>query len=226
MSALQENEFWQDITLEQLEELRLRVRELVGFLDKKKRKIIYTDFQDEVVGVSEPQPVYVPKMTGAQYEKKVKEFLKNHQDHLVIHRLRTNKPLTETDLKGLEQTLIEMGAGEGEVLLSGLLERSGAPSLIHFVRSLVGMDRATAQGVFSQFLNNHHLNSAQMRFVEMVIEQLTARGVMEASALYDPPFSSIHAGGPDELFAGKQNVIEGIFAVLQEFDLEQTARVG
>ncbi len=38
---------------------------------------------------------------------------------------------------------------------------------------------------------------------------------MEASALYEAPFSSIHAGGPDELFSGKKNVIEGIFEALK-----------
>ena len=45
----------------------------------------------------------MPKMTGVQYEKKVKAYLKNHLDHIVIHRLRTNQPLTATDLLGLER---------------------------------------------------------------------------------------------------------------------------
>ena len=52
-------------------------------------------------------------MTGAQYEKKVQEYLKNHLDHIVIHRLRINQPLTATDLRGLEQTLVEIGEGDG-----------------------------------------------------------------------------------------------------------------
>ena len=47
-----------------------------------------------------------------------------------------------------------------------------------------------------------------------MINQLTARGVMEAAALYEAPFSNLHAGGPDELFAGKENVITGIFDTL------------
>ncbi len=77
------------------------------------------------------------------------------------------------------------------------------------------MDRAAAQAAFSQFLNDRSLSPAQIRFVEMVIEQLTARGVMDASALYEPPFSGLHAGGPDALFAGQANVIEGVFEALQ-----------
>ena len=49
----------------------------------------------------------------------------------------------------------------------------------------------------------------------MVIDQLTARGVMDASALYEPPFSSLHDGGPDKLFAGKETVINAVFQTLE-----------
>ena len=212
---MQESSFWEGINLNGLEEMRRRLRGLVAFLDKKKRKIVYTDFQDEVMGVREDASVYIPKMAGAQYEKKVKEYLRNHLDHIVIHRLRTNQPLTTTDLDGLETTLAEIGEEDGETLLSGLLARSGAPSLTHFVRSLVGMDRSAAQAAFSEFLNNRSLTPQQIRFVEMVIDQLTARGIMDASALYDAPFSNLHAGGPDALFGGKEKVIEGIFEKLK-----------
>ncbi len=61
--------------------------------------------------------------------------------------------------------------------------------------------------------------------VEMVIDQLTARGVMDASALYDPPFSSLYAGVPDELFIGKENVIKGTFQKLKAVNSELIARV-
>ena len=101
------------------------------------------------------------------------------------------------------------------VLLIGLLGRDPAKPPRHFVRSLVGLDRSAAQSLFSEFLNNQSLTTSQIRFVEMVIDQLTARGVMEASALYEAPFSNLHAGGPDELFAGKEKVISGIFEALQ-----------
>ncbi|MFP4029809.1 MAG: type I restriction-modification enzyme R subunit C-terminal domain-containing protein [Candidatus Brocadiia bacterium] len=83
------------------------------------------------------------------------------------------------------------------------------------VRSLVGMDCSVAQAAFSKFLNDRSLTAPQIRFVEMMIDQLTAQEVMEASALYEPPFSNLHAGGPDALFAGRENVIEGIFNTLE-----------
>jgi type I restriction enzyme R subunit len=214
ISNIQEHGFWEGMTLATLEDLRLRLRGLVPFLDKKNRKIVYTDFQDEILGVRKEDVIAMPKMTGAQYAKKVEDYLKAHLDHIVIHRLRSNKPLTATDLQELEVMLTRIGEDDGELLLSGLLAKSGAPSLVHFVRSLVGMDRAAAQAAFGAFLNDRSLAPQQIRFIEMLIDQLTARGVMDAAALYEPPFSNLHAGGPDELFAGKKNVIAGIFDAL------------
>jgi type I restriction enzyme R subunit len=136
----------------------------------------------------------------------------------VVHRLRANQPLTELDLEGLEATLTEIGEEDGETLLSGLLTQSGAPSLAHFIRGLVGMDRAAAQAAFSQYLNDRSLTVPQIRFIEMIIDQLTARGVMDAAALYEPPFSNLHSGGPDALFAGKENVIDAVFQTLRSLE--------
>jgi type I restriction enzyme R subunit len=218
LARVQESVFWEAVDLNQLEELRLRLLGLVPFLDKKERRIVYTDFQDEVLEVRDETLVAVPKMTGAQCAKKVEDYLRNHLDHIVIHRLRANQPLTELDLKGLEATLTEIGEEEGESLLSGLLTRSGAPSLAHFIRGLVGMDRTAAQAAFSRYLNDRSLTVPQIRSIETIIDQLTARGVMDAAALYEPPFSNLHAGGPDALFAGKENVIDAVFRTLKSLD--------
>ena len=223
LTGIQETSFWEGIDLVGLEEMRTRLRDLVPFLDKKKRKIVYTDFKDEIMGVRVEEPVSVPKMTGAQYAKKVEDYLCGHLDEIVIHRLRRNEPLTPSDLEWLERRLTEIGEEDGEELLSGLLSTSGSPSLVHFVRGLVGMDRSAAQEAFSVYLGDRSLTTSQIRFIEMIIDQLTARGVMSAEALYEPPFNNLHAGGPDELFAGKEKVIEGIFKTLESLNSDEDA---
>ncbi|MFQ6614340.1 MAG: DEAD/DEAH box helicase family protein, partial [Fidelibacterota bacterium] len=216
LAALQETNFWEDITLAMLEEMRLRLRGIVPFLDKKKRTVLYTNFKDEILVIRDDGGISVPKMTGAQYEKKVREYLKNHLKDDVIHRLRTNQSLSEIDLQILEDKLTAIGEDDGTTLLSNMLEKTTAPSLQWFVRSLVGMDRKAAQSAFSAFLNDRSLTPKQIRFVELIIDQLTARGVMPASALYEPPFSDLHSGGPEALFGGSEKVIEGIFVALNE----------
>ncbi|MCB2203475.1 DEAD/DEAH box helicase family protein [bacterium] len=215
LSSMQDTVFWDGMDLATLEDLRLRLRGLVPFLDKKKRKIVYTDFKDEVMSVREGTTIEIPKMTGVQYERKVKDYLNNHLNDLVVQKVRTNQQLTPKDLETLESTLVKIGEDDGKTLLSDLLKHSESPSLVHFIRGLVGMDRTAAHAAFSEFLSDRSLTPPQIRFIELIIDQLTYRGIMEASALYEPPFSDLHSGGPDELFAGKENVIEGIFGALE-----------
>jgi type I restriction enzyme R subunit len=217
LRAIQTSEFWEGIDLAALEELRIRLRGLVQFIDKSKRKIVYTNFEDEIISVREDEAIPMFKMTGNQYAKKVEEYLRGHQDEIAIQRLRNNQPLTPTDLQSLEKTLLSIGGeDDGRRLLTSMLQTHEVSTLAHLVRRIVGMDRCAAKAAFAIFLDDRSLNSQQMRFVELVIDQLTARGFMEPATLYESPFSGIHAGGPDALFAGKPNIIDGLFHTLED----------
>lgn len=218
LQAIQEAEFWEGINLQILEDLRMRMRGLVQFIDKRSRMFVYTDFQDELLSVDEEEAVFLPNMTSEQYAKKVQSYLRNHLNHIVIHRLRTNQPLTPGNLDELERILIEIGEEEGPKLFARLMERTEAPSLAHFVRSLVGLDRKTAMAAFSGFLYDQTLKPNQIRFINMIIDQLTSQGVMDASSLYEPPFTNLHSGGVEELFVGKESVITGIFATIRSLE--------
>ena len=155
-------------------------------------------------------------MTGVQYEKKVMEYLRNHKEKLAIHRLYHNQPLTDQDLSELEKSLVSIGEAEGPDLLGSLLERNQAPTVAWFVRRIVGMDRNAAKESFAEFLDDRSLNERQIRFVELIIDQLTTHGVIPASALYESPFSDLHGSGPEELFANKATVIDGIFDQIEK----------
>lgn len=215
LQAVQETAFWQGMHLDLLEELRLKMRDLIQFTDKKKRGNVYSDFTDTVEGIRIQDVVVVPPMTGPQYEKKVRDYLKSHLDHIAIGKLRQHHPLTPSDLYELEAMLVQIGEEHGKTLLDSVLQNTESPSLVYFVRKIVGMDRAAANSFFADFLQTKNLTTAQIRFIETLIDQLTAQGVVNADALYLPPFSDLHAGGPDELFAGKDSVIEGIFSRLE-----------
>ena len=45
---VQRTQFWQSITLPELEQVRLRLRALVKFIDKGRRQPIYSNFEDEM----------------------------------------------------------------------------------------------------------------------------------------------------------------------------------
>lgn len=90
--------------------------------------------------------------------------------------------------------------------------------LANMVDQLDSIDMADSdtKGDLYEYMLGKIASAQQIRFVELVIDQLTARGFMEPAALYEAPFSSIHADGPEGLFAGKPNIIDGLFHTLEE----------
>ena len=112
IQEIQTDEWWQDVTTAMLEIARKRLRALVKLIDKQKRKPIYTDFEDEMGG---ELPVQLPGFDAPDsYERfraKARAFLKEHEDHIAIHKLRMNKALTRSDLDELERMLTASGIG-------------------------------------------------------------------------------------------------------------------
>jgi type I restriction enzyme R subunit len=199
---VQTDEWWQDVTLPMLEVLRKRLRGLVGLIEKRKRQPIYTDFEDEMgEEIIVELPGFTPSDNFEKFRAKARAFLRSHQDHIVIFKLRTNKQLTSSDLSELEKILAESGVGEMEDIIRAKEEAKG---LGLFVRSLVGLDREVAKQELAQFLSRNNLNSKQIEFVNMIVDYLTEHGVMDAGLLYESPFTDITPQGPNGLFTSSQ----------------------
>ena len=75
-----------------------------------------------------------------------------------------------------------------------------ADGLGAFIRSLVGLDRDAATDALSAFIDGRTLTADQHDFIALVVEHLTANGAMDVGRLYESPFTSVAAGGPESLF--------------------------
>jgi len=202
IQQLQTDEWWQDVTVPMLETVRRRLRSLVKLIEKQARKPIYTNFEDEIGAHA---PVELPGFaSGDSFEKfrdKARAFLRRHQDHLAIRKLRLNEPLTALDLQELEKMLAESGALNPAHLAQAAAESEG---LGLFVRSLVGLERDAAKQALNAFTAGRTLTANQIEFVNLVVDHLTANGAMKPELLYESPFTNMHPLGPDGVFTSAQ----------------------
>ena len=139
--------------------------------------------------------VVLPRVTpGTNFERfraKAEAYLREHLDDLALQRLRRNKQLTPEDLTELEQMLI--ASGGQQIDIAWATEQDGGLGI--FVRSLVGLDRSAATEAFEKYLDGTHFSADQVRFVNLILDELTKNGVMEPARLFESPYTD-HAHRP------------------------------
>lgn len=201
---IQNDEYWTDITPDMLDNIRKRLRSLVKLIEFKKRPHVITNFEDEI-GVQEE--VELPSSAVGtdmqRFKAKAQHFLKQHLDHIAIQKIRRNEPLTPQDIEEIERLFLESGVATPDDL--SRLKQETALGL--FIRSLVGLDREAAKSAFAEFQHGKLLNSSQIEFIDMIINYLTERGVMEPRLLYESPFTDMDDMGVEGLFPQDQVVI-------------------
>lgn len=211
IQAVAADEWWEDVTVPMLETVRRKLRALVKLIPKGQKLVVYTHFEDEI---GEAMPIELPQVTAglnmAKFKDKARQFLRAHENHLSLQRLRRNQPLTPTDLAELEKMLVE--AGGSPELIKAATEHSHGLGI--FIRSLVGLDREAAMQAFSDFVSGSTATPNQMEFIELIIEELTQNGVMEVARLYETPFVDISPMGPEGIFPSAK--VEQMIRVLAE----------
>ena len=188
----QEKDFWKSGDILAIEHVRVELRELIKFIDFENRAIYFTMFEDEILGsVSEHQLVYGFNDLEA-YQRKVKQYLQEHQNHLIIHKIRNNVQITEAELKQLEEMLFSQGElGTREEFVKAY----GEAPLGSFIRGIVGLEINAAKEAFGEILQGQNLNSQQIRFMDTIINFFSVKGIIDPEMLFEPPFTDINTSG-------------------------------
>lgn len=193
IARVQTDDFWQQADIFDYELVREALRDLIKFIEIEHSKIYYTNFTDEILKVIEAAGEYSANSLQS-YRKKVSTYLMEHKDHVSIHKLRFNKPLTKQDFLELERLLLkDIGTKEDYA------REFGDTPLTILVRQIVGLDQEAANEAFSEFLSDENLNSRQINFVKRIVDYVVKNGHMQdKSVLQEEPFESL--GSITELF--------------------------
>ena len=139
-----------------------------------------------------------------------------HLDGCAIAKLKSNVPLTEADVKVLEEILwSEVGTKQEYEA------EYGTKPLGEFVREIVGLDMNAAKAAFAEFLNDTNLDGRQIYFVNQIVEYIVHNGVMkDLSVLQGAPFTD--QGSIVEVFTDL-TIWKGIRRVIEQVNANALA---
>jgi type I restriction enzyme R subunit len=202
-------EFWEDIDLFELDEVRMALRELLKYLEKTTQKTYYTHFEDMIIKEESHGAMYNANDLK-NYRKKVEYYLKEHENELAIYKLKNNKKLTKQDLKTLESIMWqELGTK------ADYEKEFGDMPVNKLVRKMVGLDRNAANELFSEFLNNESLNIKQIHFVNLIIDYVVKNGFIDDNRVFmEEPFRTV--GNISILFKDNRNEAKSIMGKVAE----------
>ena len=196
--------------INEFENIRKNLRDLIKYIPISKVRYD-TNFNDEILS-EDWNESELENDDLKNYKAKAEFYVRQHMDNATIAKLKSNIPLTEDDVKVLENILwSEIGTKQDYVA------EYGQKPLGEFVREIVGLDMNAAKEAFAKYLNDTSLDSRQIYFVNQIVEYIVRNGMMkDLSVLQEAPLTDY--GSIVEIFtdlsvwAGIRQVIESVNA--------------
>lgn len=199
----------------EFEHIREKLRNLMKYIPKGGNLKYMTNFDDDILA-QEWKESELESDELKNYKAKAEFYVRQHQDNLVIAKLKKNKPLSSQDMVLLEEILWnEVGTKDDYE------QEYGQKPLGEFVREIVGLDMNAAKEAFSEFLVETNLDSTQIYFVNQIVEYIVHNGMLkDFSVLQESPFTD--KGSVVEIFTDL-NVWMGIRKVIEEINANAVA---
>lgn len=177
--------FWENLSLDGLEKVRIELRDLVKFVFGQGGKTFEVDIEDTITddGVAEEMATYTT------YRQRVLEYLAENRNLPVLQKILNIEQLTEADIRELERILwTELGTKDEyhhytQNMICG-------DYVAAFIRSIIGIDRAVALRKFSEFIDYAQLNSQQEEYLKTIINYVCENGDIKVDTIInDSPFN-------------------------------------
>ena len=203
-------DYLENAGINEFEYIRECLRGLMKYLPHG-GEIYNTNFTDDILSV-EWNESELDNDDLNNYKAKAEFYIRQHQDSPAIMKLRSNIPLTESDVKELENILWSQVGSRQDYET-----QVGKKPLGEFVREIVGLDMKAAKEAFAKYLDETYLDSRQIYFVNQIVEYIVRNGVLkDLSVLQEPPFtdqgSIVEVFTDLSLWAGIKSVIDKINA--------------
>ena len=179
---------------------------MIKYLDTQKQEPIYTHFEDDL----DHDEIKIRGHFNTAYESlqsykdRVESYIIKNKNHLTIHKLRNNIPVTIKEIGAIEEMFFTPSvAGTKDMFI----QQYGEKPLGAFIRSVIGVEQSVLNEAFAEFLQVGDLRADQMTFINTIISYLTKNGTIDKTMLYQSPFTEVNDQGLSGVFEKDADLI-------------------
>lgn len=222
IERVKSDEFWDEVTVADLEEIREQLRGIVQFRRKdevnKLEPVVIDVKEDESQIERRKHKVRLDKLDDLDmvaYRNRVNNVLQAIIDqNETLKKIRLGQPVTENDLEALCSLVLTQEPGLDLRNLMDYFQQ--AESLDQAIREIIGMDAEAVQERFTAFVQAHpNLASHQIKFLDLLQNHIARFGSIKTDDLYEPPFTTLHSDSLDGLF--DETLADEIFEIIGSF---------
>lgn len=223
INRLKEPEFWRQVRVASLEEIRLELRGIMHH----REKVSQPGSDPKVIDIADGDEQYQRRKSNIRevdmsvYKKQVEEALREHFDtNPTLQKIRRGEPVSEADLNTLASLILTQHPGVDINLLKEFYAE--AQPLDFILRRIIGMASAAVTARFEHFVQKYpQLSANQVLFLNMLKNHISKYGTIEIERLYEPPFTHLASDGVDGVFKDEAQVDE-LLLILERFKPEST----
>ena len=179
IKEVQQNEFWEDLTLSKTERVRCELRDLIKFITSPEKKTFIVNITDIIKPAEGGE---LPVTGTVTYQQKVLDYLHENSNSPVLQKIFNLEQLNDQDIRELERVLWqELGSKEDYDNYVGNSLNGGNVAAV--IRRTMNFDYDVAQKKFQEFLQTEQLNSKQIEYLDAILAYVTRYGDIVAERI-------------------------------------------
>lgn len=185
---VQQPQFWETESLDNLEHVRTELRDLVKLLeDTRKKEKIIIDIDDPYEKVDGGEDLFI----HTTYKQRVVDYLAKNTDYPTLRKIQNFEQLTIDDYKELERIFFEeLGTKEEyDELADGQPYKNNVAA---FIRVINGIDRKKALQIYQNYIEGSNLTSEQERYLKNILDYVSVNGDIESRNFLEYPLKALN----------------------------------
>jgi type I restriction enzyme R subunit len=213
--------FWEGVTFDSLENVRVELRELANLFTKDggfslpSKKLDITESEEDIFA-----NIFKGRLPQSMknYDEKIKDIVaRNFHNNFLFNKIKNGERLTQSDFDKIIASILTQDPLMDKIIIKEFF--SNVEDLEKLLLSICGVTENVVKQRFSEFLQHYTLSDIQNQFLMTLQNFIINNNGIKIADIYEAPFNSFTSDGVEGLF--ENEALDEICEIIDEFPIKE-----